>query len=78
MLDAIGKLRIAPLFAGYRDKPAMDMRALAVAAVKLGDFAWRHRETLLSVDMNPVMVMPNRDGAVAVDAVVEFRKGELA
>jgi hypothetical protein len=69
---AIQKLRIFPLFAGYRDKPPMDISALAKAAVKLGDFACSHHDRLRSVDMNPVMVMSHKNGVVAVDAIVEL------
>lgn len=72
VMDALQRLRIAPLFGGYRDKPAMDIRALAKAAVKLGDFAYRYRHKLQSVDINPVMVMPDDEGVVAVDAIVEL------
>jgi succinyl-CoA synthetase beta subunit len=50
----------------------MDIRALAKAAVKLGDFAYRYRHQLQSVDINPVMVMPDDEGVVAVDAIVEL------
>jgi acyl-CoA synthetase (NDP forming) len=70
--NAIQQLRIFPLFAGYRDKPPMDVSALAKAAVKLGDFAAAHHDRLRSVDMNPVMVMSYDNGVVAVDAIVEL------
>lgn len=69
---ALDRLRIAPLYAGYRDMPAMDIDALARAAVMLGDFAYRHRDSLRSVDINPVIALPGKGGVVAVDAVVEL------
>ncbi|RZT35472.1 acetate--CoA ligase family protein [Cupriavidus agavae] len=69
---ACGRLRIAPLFQGYRDMPALDLDALAAAAVALGDWAVQHRETLKSVDINPLMVQAAGEGVVAVDAVVEL------
>ncbi|WP_454736169.1 acetate--CoA ligase family protein [Cupriavidus necator] len=70
--DACGRLRLAPLFAGYRDLPALDLDALAAAAVALGDFALRYRASLKAVDINPLMVMPAGEGVIAVDAVVEM------
>jgi acyl-CoA synthetase (NDP forming) len=73
-LSALRGLRIAPLFDGYRERPALDIVALAQAAVALGDFAWCNRKRLLSVDMNPVMVMARGRGVLAVDAVVELNK----
>lgn len=72
VIKALGRLRIAPLLGGYRDRPALDVGALASAAVKLGDFAYRYRDRLRSVDINPVMVLADGKGAVAVDAVVEL------
>ncbi|MHC8382147.1 acetate--CoA ligase family protein [Pseudomonas sp. LB3P14] len=71
-LDAIRRLRIAPVLDGARGQPALDAPALARAAVALGNFALQHQANLLSVDVNPVMVMA--DGVVAVDAVIEYRE----
>ncbi|CAG2134015.1 acetate--CoA ligase family protein [Cupriavidus numazuensis] len=70
---ACARLRLAPLFNGYRDIPVLDLDALAASAVALGNWALRHRGTLKSVDINPLMVMAAGDGVVAVDAVVELQ-----
>ncbi len=70
---ACARLRLAPLFDGYRDIPALDLDALAASAVALGDWALRHRGVVKSVDINPLMVMAAGDGVVAVDAVVELQ-----
>jgi acyl-CoA synthetase (NDP forming) len=77
-LRALRSLRIAPLFDGYREQPALDLAALAQAAVALGNFAWRNREQLLSVDMNPVMALAHGHGVLAVDAVVVLKEEEQA
>jgi acyl-CoA synthetase (NDP forming) len=71
-LEAIDQLRIAPVLKGARGQPPLDAKALARAAVALGDFALQHQANLLSVDVNPVMVMA--EGVVAVDAVIEYRE----
>jgi acetate---CoA ligase (ADP-forming) len=73
-LDAIEELRIAPVLKGFRGQPALDAHALATAAVSLGNFALAHRHSLVSVDMNPVMVKAEGQGVVVVDAVVEFKE----
>lgn len=73
-LAAMRGLRIAPVLNGVRGQPALDKRALAGAAVALGKFALRHRQSLISVDMNPVMVMAEGQGVVVVDAVVQFKE----
>ncbi|QBY55118.1 acetate--CoA ligase family protein [Cupriavidus oxalaticus] len=70
---ACARLRLAPLFEGYRDIPALDLEALASAAVALGNWALRHRTALKSVDINPLMVMAAGEGVSAVDAVVELQ-----
>ncbi|MEP9375328.1 acetate--CoA ligase family protein [Aquabacter sp. CN5-332] len=76
VLEALGRLRIAPLYSGFRGTPPLDLAALARAAVALGDFALAHEGTLLSVDINPVMALEAGKGVVAVDAVVEFRSAQ--
>ncbi|UHL64239.1 acetate--CoA ligase family protein [Paralcaligenes sp. KSB-10] len=73
VLRAIKRLRVAPILSGFRGEPALDAQALAKAAVALGHFALQHRATLHAVDINPIMVMPSGQGAIAVDAVVEFK-----
>ena len=65
---AIRQLKIAKLLAGYRGKPAADMGALVKSIMAIAAFAEAHRDTLLELDVNPLMV--RADGAVAVDALV--------
>ncbi|MBA4096939.1 MAG: CoA-binding protein [Rhodospirillum sp.] len=65
---AIRRLKIAKLLAGYRGKPAADMAALVNSIMAIAAFAEAHRDTLLELDVNPLMV--RADGAVAVDALV--------
>ncbi|WP_213736882.1 acetate--CoA ligase family protein [Bradyrhizobium sp. dw_411] len=72
-VEALQRLRIAPLFAGFRNMPPLDIGALAKAAVALGDFALAHRNSLLSVDINPIVALAAGKGVMALDAVVEFK-----
>jgi acyl-CoA synthetase (NDP forming) len=65
---AIRRLKIAKLLAGYRGKPAADMAALVKSIMAIAAFAEAHRDALLELDVNPLMV--RADGAVAVDALV--------
>lgn len=76
VLAGLQRLRISPLFNGYRDRPALDLSAFADAAVKLGDFACRYQDRLRSVDINPVMVLARGEGVFAVDAVVELKESK--
>lgn len=71
--EACRRLRLAPLFDGYRGAAPQDLDALAASVAALGRFAAAHRDEFVSVDVNPVIVLPAGHSAVAVDAVVELR-----
>jgi succinyl-CoA synthetase beta subunit len=65
---ALRRLKAAKLLAGYRGKPAADMTALVKSIMAIAAFAEANRDTLLELDVNPLMV--RGEGAVAVDALV--------
>ena len=69
-------IRGAPILLGARGRPAVDIRALAEMLARLSVFAVQAGPRLVSVDLNPVLAMP--DGAFAVDAVVEVAGIEVA
>jgi acyl-CoA synthetase (NDP forming) len=74
--DMIHRLRgKAVLFGGRGTEPA-DIDALARMLVALGDLATVYRGTLVSVDLNPVMIGRKGEGAVAVDALFEMRNSQ--
>jgi acyl-CoA synthetase (NDP forming) len=68
--EALAQLRIAPLLAGVRGEPALDVGAYARMAVALGDAMLGWGTRVASVDVNPVMLFP--DAALAADALVEL------
>jgi len=67
---ALRRLKIAKLLAGYRGKPAADMKKLVASIMAIANFAEANRDRLLELDVNPLMV--RADGAVAVDALVVY------
>lgn len=69
---ACNRLRLAPLFRGYRNSRSLDLAALAKSVKAIGDFADARRGNLKSIDINPLIVLEAGAGVVAVDAVVEF------
>ena len=71
---ALGRLKISGLLAGFRGKPAGDVPALVAAIAAIGRYAARQRDTLVELDVNPIIVRPRGLGAVAVDVLI--RKGE--
>jgi len=68
--EALGKLRIAPLFAGARGEPPMDVDALCDAVVKIGELMLDPKARVMSLDLNPVLLDSAGKGCVVVDAVL--------
>ncbi len=68
--EAIGKLKVATLLQGYRGKPAGDTEAVIDAVMAIASFAEAHRERIVELDVNPLMVLPRGQGAMAVDALI--------
>ncbi len=62
------RLRIWPLFAGFRGRPPLDAAAAAQALVRLGALAADLGERLGEIDINPLIVRPAGRGVVAADA----------
>jgi hypothetical protein len=63
--ELIGALRVAPLLAGARGRPPLNVAAAAAAAAAVSRFAAAHPE-VREVEINPLLVLPG--GAVALDA----------
>ena len=68
----LGKLKAAALLAGFRGTPARDLAAVADIAARLGRFAAAHPE-IAEIDINPLVVYPEHQGAIAVDALIVAR-----
>ncbi len=69
-LEMIAELKIAPLFSGFRAAPPADVDALADAIVGMSRFALSAGRLLDSVELNPFVVLPKGQGALALDAVL--------
>jgi acyl-CoA synthetase (NDP forming) len=71
VLDKLAGLRIAPVLAGVRGESAVDLQAVARAAVALARFAAANAQAIASIDVNPLIAGAFGEGARAVDAVIE-------
>jgi len=69
-LEMVGELKIAPLFSCFRGTPLADVDALANAIVGMSRFALSAGSLLDSVELNPFVVLPKGQGAIALDAVL--------
>ena len=67
-MAALNRLRIAPVLAGSRGQPAVDLGAIAGAITGLSRLACDLGDTLEALDINPLICTPS--GAVAVDALL--------
>jgi hypothetical protein len=68
--QALGRLRIAPLFAGVRGELPMDVDVLCDAVVRIGELMLDPAAKVISLDLNPVLIDSAGKGCVVVDAVV--------
>ena len=68
----IRSLKGFPLLDGARGRPKADVAALASALSALSRFAAGAGDRLASVDVNPLLVLPEGQGAFAADAVIEI------
>jgi acyl-CoA synthetase (NDP forming) len=67
---AVKRLRVWTLIEGHRGRKG-DPDSVLRAIEAIADFAEAHRDDLLELDVNPLLVLPDR--AVAVDALIKTR-----
>jgi len=67
---AIPGLKIAKLLDGFRGGPKGDIDALVEAIMAVARYAQENRDTLTELDINPLFVLPEGQGVVAVDALI--------
>jgi len=60
-------LRTAPLFAGARGRARLDVEAIAAAAERMSWLAHDLGPRLVDLEVNPLIVRREGEGAVAVD-----------
>lgn len=68
--EMIEGLRGKALLAGARGRPAGDLKALSQAILSLSRLALDLEEEVSEIDLNPVMVLPEGKGVIAVDGLV--------
>ena len=71
--DALMALKMWPVLVGFRGRPAGDVEALIDAVMAVANFAERHAHQLLELDVNPVLVMAQGQGVLAVDALIRIK-----
>ena len=67
---ALDSLRGRAILSGVRGAPPADIEALADMASRLSWLAYDLRDGIEELDLNPVLVLAEGQGAVAVDALM--------
>ena len=68
--DMIREIRTYPLLTGARGLPKADVAALAEAVVALSRLALDFRDEVEEMELNPLMVLPEGQGVLAVDTLI--------
>ncbi|MDH2050756.1 acetate--CoA ligase family protein [Achromobacter marplatensis] len=69
-LSMIREIKGYALLQGARGTPPCDIEALADALVALSRFAYARRNDFSSIEINPLLALPQGSGALALDAVL--------
>ena len=68
----LGELRGAALLRGARGRPPADVAALAAVLMRVAHLAETHATALRALDLNPLVVLDEGRGAVALDWLIEL------
>jgi acyl-CoA synthetase (NDP forming) len=74
VLDALKRLRIAPLLAGYRGKPGVDLVAIAQAVMAVQAYVIANAARLDEIEINPLIC--GETFAIAADALIRIGEDE--
>ena len=74
VLSALDGLKVARLIEGYRGQAGGDREAVAEAVLAVQDYALAEGARLAELDINPLLVRPAGQGAVAADALIRRTK----
>ncbi len=72
VLQALGKLKCAPLLTGFRGAPPADLEAAADAILAITNMVEKDPESIIELDVNPLMLLPEGKGVVAADALIRM------
>ena len=75
-LHMLQALKSFKLLNGYRGNPPADIEALTDMMVRISDFAYRKKDTLKELDMNPLFVYPKGEGVAIADALAVMYEEE--
>jgi acyl-CoA synthetase (NDP forming) len=69
-MTMLRSLKAFPVLDGARGRPRADIGAAARAIVALSRFAVQHADEVAEIDINPLLLRSEGEGAVALDALI--------
>jgi acetyl-CoA synthetase len=76
VMEALGGLKCAPLFRGFRGSPHADLSAAADAILAIAAFVEKDLASIVELDINPLMLLAEGQGVVAADALISLRENK--
>jgi acetyl-CoA synthetase len=70
VLHALGRLNCSILFSGFRGAPSADLDAAADVIMAVAGMVEDNPSSIVELDINPLMLLPEGQGAVAADALI--------
>ena len=74
VVEALGALKSAPLFRGFRGRPNADLNAAADAIMAIAALVEEDPGAIEELDVNPLMLLADGAGVVAADALIRMRQ----
>ena len=72
ILEALARLKCAPLLNGFRGAPPADLSSLVDAVMALASAIERDPSTIVELDINPLILLPEGRGVYAADALIKL------
>lgn len=73
ILIALKKLKTWPLLNGFRGRKPGDINCVVETVMNISNMIVNNRDKIVELEVNPLMVKPNGEGAVAADALMSIR-----
>ena len=73
--EMITQTKASRLLQGFRGSPPADMKALTDTIIKVGQLALDWAGRIEALDINPLLVLPEGQGVMAVDALLILKEG---
>jgi len=73
VLQALGQLKCAPLLKGFRGASPADLEAAADAIMAIAAMVEKDPESIIELDVNPLLVLAEGKGVVAADALIRMK-----